>query len=312
MTTNVLPVSSIDALHVYPVKGCRGLSPERVTAEVTGFATEALSDREWMVIDSQARFVTQREFPRLALVEVSTARGDTLLLATSGLSPLVIPLARAPRPAREVRVWRSAVRGFDEGDDAAEWLTRALGSPVRLVRFDRTKPRHCNPDFVGDTGAGRSPLRAARCPPEGERAPWERPGGAHTLFADGYPVLVIGLASLSDLNARLADNGFPEVPMNRFRPNLVLAGLDPYAEDYVDTIEAGDVVLQCVKPCTRCQVTTTDQATANVGVEPLRTLAGYRMNERSGGVTFGMNAIVVAGAGATLTRGGEARVAFRF
>jgi len=281
-----MTAASIDALHVYPVKGCRGLSPERIDAAVTGFATDGLGDREWMVIDSQAQFVTQREFPRLALVEVSTAR-DTLTLAASGLSPLLIPLARAPRPAKEVRVWRSAVRGFDEGDDAAEWLSRALDAPVRLVRFDRTKPRRCNSDFVGAIGA-------------------------HTLFADGYPVLVIGLASLTDLNARLAASGFPEVPMNRFRPNLVLAGLDPYAEDYVDTIEAGDVVLQCVKPCTRCQVTTTDQATAHVGVEPLRTLAGYRMNERFGDVTFGMNAIVVAGAGSPLTRGGEARVAFRF
>lgn len=277
---------NIDALHVYPVKGCRGLSPERVVAEATGFATDGLGDREWMVIDSGARFVTQREFPRLALIEVSTA-GDALTLTAPGLAPIHIPLARAPRPASEVRVWRSAVRGFDEGNDAADWLSRALGAPVRLVRFDRTKPRRCNPDFVGATGA-------------------------HTLFADGYPVLIIGLASLCDLNARLLANGFPEVPMNRFRPNLVLAGLDPYAEDYVDTIEAGGVVLQTVKPCTRCQVTTTDQATAHVGVEPLRTLAGYRMNERSGGVTFGMNAIVIAGAGATLTRGGDARVAFRF
>lgn len=282
----LLTAPTIDALHVYPVKGCRGLSPERIDAEVTGFATSGLGDREWMVIDSQGRFVTQREFPRLALVEVSLT-GGTLALTTPGLSPQLIPLAGAPHTAREVRVWRSAVRGFDEGDRAADWLSHALGALVRLVRFDRTKPRRCNPDFVGGTGA-------------------------HTLFADGYPVLVIGLASLSDLNARLLADGFPEVPMNRFRPNLVLAGLDPYAEDYVDTIEADGVVLQCVKPCTRCQVTTTDQASAHVGVEPLRTLASYRMNERFGGVTFGMNAIVVAGAGGTLTRGGDARVAFRF
>ncbi len=281
-----MTVPYIDALHVYPVKGCRGLSPERIDAEVTGFATNGLGDREWMVIDAQARFVTQREFPRLALVEVSLV-GDSLALTTPGLSPLLISLANAPHEAREVCVWRSAVRGFDKGDFAADWLSRALGAPVRLVRFDRTKPRRCNPDFVGTTGA-------------------------ETLFADGYPVLVIGLASLNDLNARLQANGFGQVPMNRFRPNLVLAGLDPYAEDYIDTIEASGVVLQCVKPCTRCQVTTTDQATAHVGVEPLRTLAGYRMNERFGGVTFGMNAIVVAGAGQTLTQGGDAHVAFRF
>ncbi len=281
-----MTATTIDALHVYPVKGCRGLSPERVDAQATGFAIDGLSDREWMVIDSQARFVTQREFPRLALVEVSLA-GDTLALTTPGLSSLLIPLVAAPRVAHDVRVWRSAARGFDEGERAADWLSEALGAPIRLVRFDRTKPRRCNSDFVGATGA-------------------------HTLFADGYPVLVIGLASLNDLNARLEANGFPQIPMNRFRPNLVLAGLDPYAEDYIDTIEVAGVVLQCVKPCTRCQVTTTDQATAHVGVEPLRTLSGYRMNERLGGVTFGMNAIVVAGVGGTLMRGGDARVAFRF
>jgi len=276
----------VDALHVYPVKGCRGLAPERVDVAATGFATDGLADREWMVIDSQARFVTQREFPRLALVEVSTA-GDALALMTPGLSRLLIPLASDPSEAREVCVWRSVVRGFDAGDIAADWMSRAIEAPVRLVRFDRTRRRCCNTDFVGTSGA-------------------------HTLFADGYPVLVIGLASLDDLNARLEAGGFKQVPMNRFRPNLVLAGLDPYAEDYIDTIEAGGVVLRCVKRCTRCQVTTTDQATAHVGVEPLRTLSSYRMDERSGGVTFGMNAIVVAGAGATLSRGGDARVTFRF
>jgi len=239
-----------------------------------------------MVIDSQARFVTQREFPRLALVEISLV-GDMLGLTIRGHSPLLISLAGASPAARDVRLWRSAVRGFDEGDIAADWVSHALGAPVRLVRFDRAKPRRCNSDFVGATGA-------------------------HTLFSDGYPVLLIGLASLIDLNARLEASGFPEVPMNRFRPNLVLAGLDPYAEDFIDTIEAGGVILQCVKPCTRCQVTTTDQATAHVGVEPLRTLSGYRMSERAGGVTFGMNAIVVGGAGGTLTQRGEACVAFRF
>ena len=147
----------IDALHVYPVKGCRGLSPERADAEVTGFATLGVGDREWMVIDSQARFVTQREFPQLALIEVSLA-GETLGLTTPGFSPLLIPLAGAPHNAREVRVWRSVVRGVDEGDLAAGWLSRALGATVRLVRFDRrnrdtatpispapSAPTHCSP-----------------------------------------------------------------------------------------------------------------------------------------------------------------------
>jgi hypothetical protein len=136
--------------------------------------------------------------------------------------------------------------------------------------------------------------------------------GATTLFSDGYPILVIGRASLDDLNARLAANGFPVVPMNRFRPNLVLDGLDPYDEDHLDTITAGTLTLRLVKPCTRCEITTTDQDTARRNLEPLRTLTTYRRDDRLAGVTFGMNAIVVAGAGATLGVGDVADVAFRF
>ena len=136
--------------------------------------------------------------------------------------------------------------------------------------------------------------------------------GAHTLFADGYPVLVIGEASLADLNTRLAARSHPALPMNRFRPNLVLRGLPPFAEDHLDTIVAGDAVLRVVKPCVRCQVTTTDQDSAQVGMEPLRTLGEYRMSERAGGVTFGMNAIVIAGAESPLTTGAAARADYRF
>jgi uncharacterized protein YcbX len=156
-----------------------------------------------------------------------------------------------------------------------------------MVRFDDRVPRPCNPDYVGATGAT-------------------------TLFADGYPVLVIGRASLDDLNARLAACGVPAVPMNRFRPNLVLDGLDPYDEDHLDTITSGPVTLKLVKPCTRCEITTTDQDTARRNLEPLRTLASYRRDDRFAGVTFGMNAIVVAGAGATLAVGDAADGAFRF
>jgi uncharacterized protein YcbX len=155
------------------------------------------------------------------------------------------------------------------------------------VRFDRSRPRPCNPDYVGASGAT-------------------------TLFSDGYPVLVIGAASLADLNRRLAQRGLPAAPMDRFRPNVVLSGLEPHEEDHVDTVAAGTVTLKLVKPCTRCAITTTDQATAERGLEPLRTLAGYRTDDRLGGVTFGMNAIVVAGAGTTLARGTPAHCALRF
>ncbi len=123
---------------------------------------------------------------------------------------------------------------------------------------------------------------------------------------------MIGEASLADLNARLRTRGERALPMNRFRPNIVVAGLEPYDEDHVDTIEADGVTLKLVKPCVRCRVTTTDQDDASVGREPLATLASYRMDERHEGVTFGMNAIVVAGAGRTLAIGAQGVIDYRF
>lgn len=275
--------ATVAALHVYPVKGCRPLAPARVRVDTTGFATGGVGDREWMVVDRNGRFVTQRESPRLALIDIA-ADDAALRMSAPDVDPLEVPLGVSGE-LRDVEVWRSAVRGVDAGTAASAWLSAWLDADVRLVRFDRSLPRPCNPDYAGGTGA-------------------------HTMFADGYPVLVIGSASLADLNARLASRGSPMLPMSRFRPNLVLDGLDPYAEDHVDTIVAGDVALRCVKPCVRCQVTTTNQATAEIGVEPLRTLGGYRMDERMGGVTFGVNAIVVAGG--ELATGDKVRYEYRF
>jgi uncharacterized protein len=273
-------------LHVYPVKGCRGIALETAEVATTGLVAAGTGDREWMIVDPAGRFVTQREFPQLALIATAVAN-DGVTLSAPGASPLLLPARTAPGAARDVVVWQSDVKGFDGGDAAAAWLSARVGTGVRLVRFDRALTRPCNPEYAGDSGA-------------------------HTMFADGYPILVIGAASLADLNARLSASGGRELPMNRFRPNVVLAGLPPYDEDHVATITAGDVVLRCVKPCTRCQVTTTDQDSGNVGIEPLRTLAGYRMSERHGGVTFGMNAVVVGGAGAALAAGAAVDIEYAF
>jgi len=222
-----------------------------------------------MVGDPDGRFVTQREYPRLALVETVEADG-ALGLKAPGAAPLRVALLPPDAPSREVVVWHSTVRGVDQGDAAAAWLSAYLGAPARLVRFHPSKPRACNPDYVGDSGA-------------------------HTFYSDGYPILVIGEASLDDLNARLVTKGSAALPMDRFRPNVVVGGLDAYAEDHLETLTSGDVTLRLVKPCTRCQVTTTDQATAKVGLEPLSTLSTYRRNDALAAVVFGMNAIVVAG-----------------
>jgi len=273
----------VASLHLYPVKGCRGIDLSTAVVAETGLTADGVGDREWMVVDDTGRFVTQRELPRLALVETSIV--DHGLRLTAPHMPACDVPREAPGPSRDIVVWRSDVRGRDAGDAAARWLSDWLAHDVRLVRFDRSVTRLCNPEYAGDSGA-------------------------HTMFADGYPVLVIGAGSLADLNDRLAQRGHAALPMNRFRPNMVLAGLEAFAEDHVDTLRAGDVVLRCVKPCVRCRVTTTDQQTARVGVEPLRTLGEYRMDSRLDGVTFGMNAIVVSGG--TIAPGAAVEVDYRF
>jgi hypothetical protein len=273
---------AVVSLHLYPVKSCRAVDVGRATVAATGLAVDGARDREWMVVDAQGRFVTQREQPRMALVEPFVDDG-VLALRVPGFAPLAL---RESGATRDVVVWRSSVRGFDAGDQAAAALSAFLEQDVRLVRFDDSLPRPCNPDYAGDSGAT-------------------------TLFSDGYPLLVVGQASLDELDARLAARGFPAAPMNRFRPNLVVAGLDAYGEDHVGTLAFGGVVLKLVKPCTRCTITATDQASGQRNVEPLRTLTTYRRDPRLGGITFGMNAIVAAGAGATLRVGARGQAEFR-
>jgi len=269
--------ATIAALFVYPVKSCRGVAVGAARLTERGLA----HDREWMIVDADGRFVTQREVPRLALV--ATALSDTVLqLAAPGMAPLTIPLERTGTP-RSVTVWRDTLPAFDQGHTAGAWLSAWVGHPVRLVRFDPEFRRHCNPAFAG-------------------------PNGAHTAFADGYPILVLSEASLADLNGRLDD----PLPVDRFRPNLLLSGIEPYDEDHIGELAIGAATLRLVKPCTRCQITTTDQLTSRVGIEPLPTLATYRHDAALDGVTFGMNAIIAEGAGATISVGDCARCTLDF
>ena len=270
----------IASLHVYPVKGMRGVDLARADVDAEGLATHGVGDREWMVVDATGRFISQRSHRRLALVVPAIADG-ALVLRVPGHGDVRVPLDAKHAPARDVVVWRSTVRAFDEGDAAAAALSAFLGEPLRLVRFDPAMPRACNPEYAGDSGA-------------------------HTRFADGYPVLVIGAASLDDLNARLADKGEDEVPMDRFRPNLVVEGLEAFDEDHLDTLAIGGVVLKAVKPCIRCEVPTIDQRTAIAGSEPLVTLSAYRQHATLDGIAFGVNAIVAAGAARAIAIGDAA------
>ncbi|HEV8501005.1 MAG TPA: MOSC N-terminal beta barrel domain-containing protein [Casimicrobiaceae bacterium] len=276
----------IASLHVYPVKGARGIDADAAEVGIEGLALDGVGDREWMIVDAQDRFISQRSHRRLCLVGTAV-RDRALVLSVPGHADVTVALDAAHAAPREVVVWRSTVRGLDEGDAAAAALSAYLGEPLRLVRFDPARPRLCNPEFAGESGA-------------------------HTRFADGYPVLVIGAASLADLNARLAAKGADALGMNRFRPNIVVEGLEAFDEDHLAALEIGEITLRMVKACIRCEVPTIDPRTAQAGVEPLVTLSTYRQHATLDGIAFGMNAIVAAGAGGGIAVGTAVNPAFAF
>lgn len=262
-------VITLASLHTYPVKSCRGIAHSIVRLTEAGLE----HDREWMFVGPGGRFVTQREIPGLARVDVELDAG-TLRLSASGAGGVAVSL-EFQGARTEVNVWGDVVGAFDQGDQVAAWASALFGRELRLVRFDREARRLSSRDF---TGAIEAPNR----------------------FSDGYPLLVVSRASLDDLNSRLP----VPLPMDRFRPNLVLEGLPPYGEDSLRDLVADGVRLRIVKPCTRCVITTTDQQTgAVVGDEPVRTLRAYRWDAGLKGVTFGQNTIVVDGVGRELSVG---------
>jgi uncharacterized protein len=199
--------------------------------------------------------------------------GETLVLNAPEMDALVLPVVQIGERV-SVSVWRDRCFGFDQGATAAAWFSAFLGRALRLIRFDASARRGSDAAFTDGVAA------------------W-------TEFSDGFAILIISEASLVDLNARLDQ----PLPMNRFRPNVVITDVNAYDEDHVRALVADEIELRLVKPCTRCQVTTTDQDTGLRSLEPLRTLGFYRMNSRLGGVTFGQNAIVARGAGEKLRVG---------
>jgi uncharacterized protein YcbX len=248
----------LSALHVHPVKSCRGISPPAWPLDAYGLR----GDRSWMVVDERGRFVTQRELPRLALIR-TRIDDEHVVLDAPGREPLVLPRGGAAAGDVVVEVWSHRGRAVDGGDAAARWITAHLGAPARLVA---TPSDH---------------VRAV------DRAWFD--GDAQAAFSDGYPLLLISEASLADLNARLAR----PLPMNRFRPNLVVRGAAPYEEDLWKRIRIGGIEMAVVKPCSRCVITTTEQDTGERdGSEPLRTLATYRKTAL--GVVFGQNVVHLA------------------
>lgn len=265
----------LSELVLYPIKSCAGISVREATLTEAGLSIDAVYDREWMVIGEDGQFLTQREYPHMALI-TPRLKGDTMELRAPGMLRLEIPLG-LPDPeterTREVKLWDDTVLAYDCDETTAAWFSNAVGTRCRLVRFHATATRFSSTKWTG-----------------GVQAP--------TLFSDGYPVLVIGSASLADLNEKLAAAGRDAVPMNRFRPNIVIDAIDAFEEDYADHFLLGEAQLKPVKPCPRCPIPSVDQATGVPGPDPLDILRTYRVKPAmDDAICFGMNCIVTEGDG---------------
>jgi uncharacterized protein YcbX len=310
----------LSAITLYPIKSCAGIDLRAATLTRAGLTTESgpgsatrstlgsttgfISDREWMVIDPAGYFLTQREHPRMALIvpqlnasDVTALTASTLTVHAPGMPMLGIDLA-SPDPfeaERMVQVWEDRVPAFDCGDLAANWFSQAIGAPCRLVRASSLR-----------TVSSASSLCAAS-------SAWTNGVAAATRFADGFPVLVIGSASLADLNDKLIAAGRVALSMDRFRPNLVLGGIGAFDEDVADFFDLGPMRLKPVKPCPRCTIPSVDQATGLVGADPLDLLGNYRARpELDGAICFGMNSIVTFGESQRIEVGQQVGVTLAF
>jgi hypothetical protein len=275
----------IARLFVYPVKSCAGVELREAALTETGLDL----DRAWMVVDDANGFISQREVPRMALVQVQLKTNEVVLRAP-GMLALHLAIEAVDSP-RRVRVWADEVDAWDMGAVAAQWFTDFLGRPCRLVRFDPEVRRVSSTQWTGGVEALNQ-------------------------FSDGFPLLVTSEGSMQELNRRLAEAGHAPVGVERFRPNIVLAGLDANDEDRLDVLRIAadrDVVLKPVKPCTRCTIPDIDPATGVSSPEVNAALRAYRSNDAmNGALTFAMNAIVLEGFDATLRVGQDVTANWRF
>ena len=276
----------VRSLHLHPVKSCGPVEVGEALLVETGFEL----DRAWMVVDDDGRFVSQRELPRMALVR-PTLKLSEMVLRAPGMLALHVALD-AVEGATVATIWDDEVAAYDMGALTAQWFSDFLGRKLRLVRFDPEQRRLAERRWTGEIEA-------------------------ETAFQDGFPLLVVSAASLDELNRRLGARGVAPVTMARFRPNIVVDGLEAHAEDGLDeiafTTEEGPVRLRLVKPCARCPIPDVDPLTAVPGHAVADALAGYRVDPRAGGkVTFGMNAVIVEGIECVLRTGMAGRASVRF
>ena len=261
--------TSLSGLYVYPIKSCAGIPLEASEVDERGLR----HDRRWMLVDETGCFMSQRRFERMALIGIRI-ESDGLLVDAPGMPSLEVPLRPPDSTLLLASVWDDLVEGLTVGDDADLWFSEFLDVGCKLVYLPDESMRLVDPTYGG---------------------PGDRVG-----LADAFPFLLISEASLSDLNSRLEH----PVPMNRFRPNVVVRGSEPFAEDGWRLVRIGSITLRVVKPCARCAIITVDQRTAEVDKEPLRTLARFRKVGKK--VLFGQN-LIHDGTG-TLRTGDPVRV----
>ncbi len=244
----------VSELAIYPVKSLRQIKLEKVKIDPFGFHF----DRRWMVVDEDGQMLTQRKKSRMCLIQPELLKGGQLRFQATGMPDLEVDCSSSSS-SRRVKVWEDQCMALDCGDEAAAWLTQFLDIKCRLVFFPENEFRQVDPRFAKT--------------------------GERTAFSDGFPILLISQASLDDLNRRLSK----PVAMRRFRPNLVVSGCEPFAEDDWKTIRIGDIHFRIVKPCSRCIIPNIDPDTAEKSAEPTRTLSQFRRRENK--IFFGQNVI---------------------
>ncbi|KAG0471133.1 hypothetical protein HPP92_015679 [Vanilla planifolia] len=267
------PSATVSSIFVYPVKSCRGISVSQAPISSTGFRW----DRQWMVVNSKGRAITQRVEQKLALVEpelpsnafdVGWEPSDSsiMILRAPGMDPLEVRLKRACRVIDSISVWEWTGSALDEGDDASEWFTKYLENPSRLVRFNTSSERRLvDPDYAR---------------------------GYSSMFSDGFPFLIISQGSLNKLNELLSE----PIPINRFRTNILVDGCEPFSEDFWKVTKLSNMTFRGIKLCSRCKMPTINQDTGIAGTEPTETMLKFRTDAalqrnkiRTAKVYFGQN-----------------------
>jgi len=248
---------TLSEIWVYPVKSLGGIRLTKALAEEKGLQY----DRRWMIIDEENVFITQRAHSKMALIDVALeAGGLKIYLRADPADFVLVPYKPVTGLSVTVQVWDDTAEALTVSDEADAWLTRQLDMELRLVIMPDSTERKADPRYARHN--------------------------ENVSFADGFPYLVISQASLDDLNSRLAE----PIEMRRFRPNFVIGGTEPFAEDQWKHITIGGLHFEVVKPCARCVLTTINPETAEKGSEPLKTLATYRRNGNK--ILFGQNVTV--------------------